>query len=1534
LTRNPLDTPSFGDLMSSWASLPGLLLVAAGLLEVAGTAHAQTFTWNKDASDSWTTAANWTPNGIPDGQGFNVVFGNSITANRTVSLDSNVTVGSISFENTAFSYTVGGTGSLTLDNGANPAQISLTSTVLAGQTITRQLIAASDINIVNNSLSGPLTLSGGVNLGGRTLTLSGVGNVNFSNNPIIGSAGSRLVLNGPGAAYLQAGNTGLKYEVNGGILVAFVNNALQPLQAGTLTPDLLTLSNGGTVNFHVQQTQADFIGITLGTGGGRIDSDATSPIVLSAPITGGGSLTKIGTQTVALAAANTYTGETIVRQGTLRIDVNAPNGAAGALGNAASAVILGDNVGANSTALFIGVNNVTVGRDVTVVASPAPGASTVTIGSRGAAFDTVNGAFTGTLTLNRSVVLDTRGVVTFGRITGAGGITVAGTGTAALTSSASDFTGTINLDSAALSISADAQLGAATNDLVIRVGTLRVTGSTPFGTGRPITLLNGGASYAKFDVQNTDTASGFTIHSAITGNGPFSKRGPGILTFAGANTFGTTTHVEQGTLSAAAANVLSPNSTLAVYSGATVRLNGFSQQVERIMHGPPTSYGTIDLGSNPAAVLTVGNNGVAKQPISFEGQIIGQGQLVFTGIGSQWMGGTSSFVGTTTVRQGILELRDPVPASGNGPLGHSSGGAIRLGDANFAAFDAMITSTDKSSAGFSRPITVVAGPGKRSIGHRLFGTTHATSTVTFSGPIALEKDLHLYSISDASRGNAVLRVAGVISGSSGLVKIGGEDAFLTADNTYTGLTTVNNGRLVIGGAGAPNGAARTSSGFMVRSDWRDLGPGLDTAQSPPPSDTNYAELAIQDNSPNPDRIGNVDVTLFNGRLTYNGRAGGASSESFGSLVLDRGLNHLAVTVGDTAAGTSASLSMTGGFTRTNGSTLVVSAPTSLGGPDGQNYARVLAASAPTLVGGGGAAGSTNISIIPWAYHDPLPDGGSPPPNDTFLTYGATGLRPLLGAEYAASLTAAGSLNNVRLTSTSATLTQDQTINSLLYDQTADGTIDLAGRKLTVNSGAILSAAADRTLTINGGTGGELAFGGAEAVFHAPYQYANRVVVNSVVSGSGGLVVNVGGAVALNGVNAYTGPTTINSGGVEFNSAASFGAGGGPIRFRNVINSSMSYTGAGATTLSNPIELSSGSTPFLYANYGRITFSVTNGGTLTLSGVIGGIDAGPVLAPVFDARAGVIELRGASTFNAFHVEMRSGAVGINSDGNFGAATNPLRLGGGTTNTPTLRFDAAGITVARPVVFTGHAVINTNGHDGTISGPMTGGNYTSILTKSGAGVLTLSGANNFPLTIQVAGGTLRVNSTLGNPFPSGLVHVLNGGTLGGSGSIQRLVRVHSGGTLAPGAGPGTLTLGALEFVSSASANYDWEAGASSQDQVVVTSGPVNLTGISTTLRLHDRGLGTSVTPGQQFPLYVVAGANSITGFDPTKFTVDFTDAPNWVAGQYTLALGASGGNTVLYLTNIAPVPEPAGLLAVAGATLAVAGWRRRHASCITS
>jgi len=64
----------------------------------------------------------------------------------------------------------------------------------------------------------------------------------------------------------------------------------------------------------------------------------------------------------------------------------------------------------------------------------------------------------------------------------------------------------------------------------------------------------------------------------------------------------------------------------------------------------------------------------------------------------------------------------------------------------------------------------------------------------------------------------------------------------------------------------------------------------------------------------------------------------------------------------------------------------------LGG--GIGFAHVIATNAPTLVGGGGVAGTTTVSIVPWLISNNASGSTLNSGSNTFITYGANGFRPL------------------------------------------------------------------------------------------------------------------------------------------------------------------------------------------------------------------------------------------------------------------------------------------------------------------------------------------------------------------------------------------------------------------------------------------------------------------------------------------------------------------------------------------------------------
>ncbi|MHA3775655.1 autotransporter-associated beta strand repeat-containing protein [Verrucomicrobiota bacterium sgz303538] len=68
----------------------------------------------------------------------------------------------------------------------------------------------------------------------------------------------------------------------------------------------------------------------LGPSGGTIDTRFNT-ISVSSSIAGAGALKKVGTGTLALGGSSTYTGGTVLQEGTVQISSNENRGAAGSL---------------------------------------------------------------------------------------------------------------------------------------------------------------------------------------------------------------------------------------------------------------------------------------------------------------------------------------------------------------------------------------------------------------------------------------------------------------------------------------------------------------------------------------------------------------------------------------------------------------------------------------------------------------------------------------------------------------------------------------------------------------------------------------------------------------------------------------------------------------------------------------------------------------------------------------------------------------------------------------------------------------------------------------------------------------------------------------------------------------------------------------------------------------------------------------------------------------------------------------------------
>lgn len=235
----------------------------------------------------------------------------------------------------------------------------------------------------------------------------------------------------------------------------------------------------------------------------------------------------------------------------------------------------------------------------------------------------------------------------------------------------------------------------------------------------------------------------------------------------------------------------------------------------------------------------------------------------------------------------------------------------------------------------------------------------------------------------------------------------------------------------------------------------------------------------------------------------------------------------------------------------------------------------------------------------------------------------------------------------------------------------------------------------------------------------------------------------------------------------------------------------------------------------------------------------------------------------------------------------------------------------LTVAFTVSDLG-GVVDTNGNDVEFAGGVTG---TGILTKIGDGTWMLSGINLINGGVVVNQGGLNVAGTLSTL----VLNVNAGGRLGGRGSIVAAVNINSGGILAPGNSPGTLTIIGSPLVMNSGSTYQAEidgrtyssaGGAGSYDRIVLTTGATFTAGgtLAPILRGISAPANNTFTPvlGDRFK---IVDGGTVTGAFAT-------------VTQPTSGLSANTRFDVLYNpTSIELVTTP-GSLATLGTT---SGWK---------
>jgi fibronectin-binding autotransporter adhesin len=843
-----------------------------------------------------------------------------------------------------------------------------------------------------------------------------------------------------------------------------------------------------------------------------------------------------------------------------------------------------------------------------------------------------------------------------------------------------------------------------------------VSGDTATFRGTPGTVF----------VSLPQTVSGLTFNTT------------GSYTLAGSNLNGTASGLSITATSSATFNCPiegAPNTTLTESGTGTLTLNTGISGFSAINITGTIAGGSIGFSSANALTITTSTAGAITSSFA------GTGTVTKTGAGTLTLGGTGLNFGQLTISTGTVALTSGTLATMN--LANVAGVTLKL------------------------PASAITGAlsGGGAIGGII--------TPANSGPTFL-----------SLQGTGTATFAGVIQNGPGTLSLGIQSPniiqTLTGPNTYTGVTSIAGGTLVLlGGGTIANASVLDASLFTI--DNR------------------------SGNSPN--RLSDTAAfTMSSGAFEYIGANGAASTETVGTLVPENGYNQVLVDP------------------QTNGTAVVTFSGLSQGSPTALiNFtgatSRVLGISNTNGIIGA----FCTYGRIEWAAVDA---------NQDIIPYAA----------YSTNIASASATDNVKLANLNAvTLPASATINSLNLQNnlsTAE-TCDLGGNQLQISSGGILCSGTGAAAITDGSI-----YSGNSHLFVTNINSNSLTIGAAIIDTASpvGLVTSGPAGVILTGANTFTGGTTVNGGSLQLGNGGTTGSlsatgaisGVGLVLDRSdaiaegvdfgpLYVGSLTQMGSGTVTLSggnsiNSLKVQSGTVAFNAVSAGLVQEPLgnsllinlgTTGGTATLQ------YTGPTAAMaqnllisgqgvITNAGGGVLSLTGL-------LELNNGGVLVLAGGKIIDAGNTDQLGStaGLTIGNTLHPNATTVGLTAANTYNGTTIIGSGstlltGHGNSLpqfpSEPLTLGsasdtgdeiNTLDILGQS-VSVTALNSAGNGTGQIISSNGTANINPASGTQ-PSTAAGTLTvtysgstpdtfSGSLGGSAGLGNFGLTSSGtGTL---------------------------------------------------------------------------------------------------------------------------------------------------------